>query len=113
MLDFPSKIKNFSNGLEPYLFLKPFNSFFTSKVFLVNHNYYYEYMTNNKIFPKQIILYKKQLQDFNLENQFDKKCELIKSDCNYYGHIMGSENYNFIIFEEQKYEFYEEMKHKY
>ena len=110
MLDFPSKMKNFNNGLEPNLFIKPFNTFFTSKIFLVNHNYYYEYMTNNRINPKQIILYKKNLPEFNLENQFYKKCELIKADHNYYGHIIGSNDYNFMIFEEQKYEFYNEMK---
>ena len=111
MLDFPCKMKHYNNGLEPNLFIKPFSTFFTTKVFPVNNNYYYEYMTNNKIFPNQIILYKKHLPEFNLENQFDKKCELIKPNHNYYGHIIGSKDYNFIIFEEQPYEFYKEMKH--
>jgi len=110
MIDFPSKMKNFNNGLEPNLFIKPFISFFTSKIFPINHNYYYEYMKNNKILPKQIILYKKSLPEFNLEKQFDKKCELIKADHNFYGHIIGSKDYNFIVFEEQNYEFYEDMK---
>ena len=108
-LDFPCKMKNFNNGLEPNLFLKPFNSFFTTKVFPVNFNYYYEYLTNNRIFPNQIILYKKQLPDFNLKNQFDQKCELIKPNHSYYGHIIGSKDYNFFVFEEKKYEFYQEM----
>ena len=108
-LDFPSKIKNYSNGLEPFLFLKPFSEFFSTKIFPISHKYFYDYMIKNKIFPEPIILYQKILPDFNLENQFEKTCELIKEDHNYYGHLIGSYNYNFIVFEEQNYEFYNDM----
>ena len=108
-LDFPSKIKNFSNGLEPFLFLKPFSEFFTTKIFPISHKYFYEYMKKNKIFPEPIILYQKIIPEFNLENQFEKNCELIKEDHNYYGNMIGSCNYNFIVFEEQEYEFYNDM----
>ena len=108
-LDFPSKIKNFSNGLEPYLFLKPFSEFFNTQIFPISHKYFYDYMIKNKIFPEPIILYQKNLTEFNLENQFEKTCELIKEDHNYFGHMIGSYNYNFIVFEEQDYGFYNDM----
>ena len=108
MLDFPSKLKNYSNGLEPFIFLKPYTSFFNSKTFPISHKYFYDYMTENDIFPQPLILYKKVLPEYNLEKQYDKKCELIKEDHNYYGKITGSKDYNFIVFEETQYEFYEE-----
>ena len=107
-LDFPSKMKNYNNGLEPYLFFKPFTSFFETKIFPITHKYFYDFLIKNKISPEPIILYKKNLNKFYLEEQFDKKCELIKSDHNYFGHIIGSKKYNFVIFEQSKYEFYEE-----
>ena len=106
-LDFPSKIKNFSNGLDPYLFLKPFSSFFTTKIFQISHEYFYDYMVKKNIMPKPLIMYQKVLPIFNLENKYDKTCELIKVDHNYYGHIIGSKNYNFIVFEQKNYEFYD------
>ena len=110
LLDFPSKIKNFSNGLEPFLFLKPFPLFFTTKIFPISHKYFYDYMIKNKYVLEPLILYQKVLPDFHLENQFDLTCELIKVDQDYYGHMIGSINYNFIIFKEEKYEFYEEKQ---
>ena len=107
MINFPSKIKNYSNGLEPPLFLKPFSNFYTTKVFPITHKYFYDYMKQNHIYPEPIILYQKIIPEFNLKNQFDKKCELIKVDQNYYGHIIGSKDFNFIVFEEQSYGFHE------
>ena len=107
MISFPSKIKNYSNGLEPPVFLKPFSTFYTTKIFPITHKYFYNYMKENQIHPDPIILYQKIIPEFNLKNQFDKKCELIKIDQNYYGHIIGSKDFNFIVFEEQNYEFYE------
>ena len=108
MLNYPSKYKNYTNGLEPCLFIKPFSSFFGTKIFPITHQYFYEYMINNNILPKPIILYQKDLSPFNLKNQFENKCELIKVDHNYYGHLIGSKDYNFIIFEEENFKFYEE-----
>ena len=110
LLDFPSKLKNYSNGLEPFLFLKPFPQIFIDKLFFVSHEYFYNYLKQNKdkIKIDQIILYKKIFQKFNLEDKFEQKCELIKINKNYYGRIIASELYNFFIFEELKYEFYEE-----
>ena len=106
-LDFPSKIKNYSNGLEPSPFLKPYTLFFDTKIFPICQKYFYDYMVKNKIFPEPIVLYQKSLPELILEEQFDQKCELIKVDHNYYGHIIGSKKHNFIIFEEQEYKFYQ------
>ena len=108
MLDYPSKCKNFSNGLDPPLFLKPFTAFFGTKIFPITHRYFYDYMSNNNISPEPILLYQKDLPLFTLKNQIKQNCELIKTDRHYYGTIIGSKDYNFIIFEEKKYEFYEE-----
>ena len=108
LLDYPSKIKNFNNGLEPCLFLKPFPSFFRHKIFPITHKYFYNYMEKNNLQYEPIILFKKKLPDFYLEDKFDKKCELIKIDHSYYGHIIGSRNVNYIIFEQQNYDFYDE-----
>ena len=110
LLDYPSKMKNFNNGLEPCLFLKPFSFFFKNKIFPITHKYFCEYMEKNKIHQYEpIILFKKILPEIYLEDKFDKKCELIKINHIYYGHIIGSKKANYIIFEQQKYDFYEEL----
>ena len=109
LLDYPSKIKNFSNGLEPFLFLKPFPLFF-NKIFPITHKYYYQYINNKKICQNEpIILYKKNISQFCLEDKFDKKCELIKINRCYFGHIIGSKKVNYIIFQQQKYDFYDDF----
>ena len=110
LLDYPSKIKAFNNGLEPNLFLKPFTSFFYHKFFPISHQYFYNYLENNDFQRHEpIILFKKILPDIYLEEKFDKKCELIKIDRSYYGHIIGSKNINYIIFEQKKYDFYDDI----
>ena len=108
LLDFPSKIKNYNNGLEPCLFLKPFTTFFIQKIFPIGHKYYQNIIESNINEYEPIILLRKKLPNFYLEEKFDKKCELIKINNSYYGHIIGSEKSNFIIFEQKKYEFYED-----
>ena len=113
LLNYPSKLKIFNNGLEPYLFVKPYSSFFETKIFQISHNYFYDYISKNNIpITEPIILYKKILPEFIFEDKFEKKCELIRLDVGYFGHIIGSKNINsnFIIFEKQKYKFYEEIE---
>ena len=106
LLDYPTKIKNFRNGLEPCLFLKPYSSFFLNKTFPITHEYFYKYMKENNIQKfEPIILYKK-IPEFNLEDKFERKCELIKISRGYFGHIFGSKNANYMIFKQQK--FYKE-----
>ena len=110
LLNYPTKLKNFSNGLEPFLFLKPFPSLFNEKSFSITHETFCNYIKNNKkdINLNEIILYKKILPEFNLEKKIDEKCELIKINKNFYGHFILSECAEFFIFEELNYEFHEE-----
>jgi hypothetical protein len=60
-LDYPSKIKNFINGLEPSNFLKENNKFFISKIFPITHPYFYEYMCEHNSVNDSIILLKPYL----------------------------------------------------
>ena len=92
LLNFPTKIKSFTNGLEPPLFLKENKKFFISKIFPITHKYFYTYMNEHNILNESIILLKENiLVPFNnLSNNLEKKefdCELIKIDKTYYGHI--------------------------
>ena len=108
LLNYPIKIKIFNNSLEPYLFFKPNIKFFENKAFPISHEYFYKYAKKKIIhITEPIILYKKIIPDFCLEEKFDKNCELIRLDCSYYGHMIGSPNTDFIIFEKLKYDFYE------
>lgn len=103
LLDYPTKIKNFKNGIEPCLFLKPYSSFFLNKTFPITHEYFYKYLKENNVQKfEPIILYKK-IPEFNLEDKFERKCELIKINRGYFGHIIGYKNVNYMIFEQQKF----------
>ena len=111
LLNYPIKIKIFNNSLEPYLFFKPNIKFFENKAFPISHEYFYKYAKKKIIhITEPIILYKKIIPDFCLEEKFDKNCELIRLDCSYYGHMIGSPNTDFIIFEKLKYDFYEDIE---
>ena len=109
LLNFPSKLKNFTNGLEPPLFLKENDKFFISKIFPISHNYFYNYMLNNNIKNESIILLKNNIDISSIDktnnkeeiNEFD--CELIKIDKIYYGNIINSTKREFFIFKEKKF----------
>ena len=110
LLNYPSKIKIFSNGLEPYFFLKPNSSFFMKKTFSITHEYFSEYIKKRNIeITEPIILYKKLLPKFNIEDKFDINCELIRMDRAYYGHMIVSKTLDYLIFEKLKYDFFEEI----
>ena len=108
LLNYPSKIKNFNNGIEPCIFLKPYPYIYNDKVFSITHEYFCEFIkySNMKIDIGHILLYKKIMPEFHLEEKFDEKCELIKINKNFFGHIIGSKLYNFLIFEELDFDFY-------
>ena len=61
LLNYPSKIKNFMNGLEPSNFFKENSKFFISKIFPITHTYFYDYMIKNNIFNESIILLPKKI----------------------------------------------------
>ena len=109
LLNFPSKIKNFTNGIETPLFLKENDKFFITKTFPITHEYFYNYMIENKIKNESIILLKNNsaLSFYNISNneeemkEFD--CELVKLNKTYYGNIINSVEGGFFIFKEKEY----------
>ena len=131
LLYFPSKIKNFSNGLEPPYFLKDNKVFFISKIFPITHIYFYDYMKKHNILNESIILIKKNIKEpvnitllneknrknSNYENnkneeknENDEKidfgdfdCELVKLDRTYFGHIINSVKERFLYFREKEF----------
>ena len=111
LLNYPSKIKFFNNGLEPYLFFKPYVSFFERKNFIITHKYFVDYIKEKNIkIVEPIILYKKILPKFYSENMSYINCELIRLDHSIYGHIICSKNNDYIIFEGKKYILIDEIK---
>ena len=114
LLNYPSKIKNFSNGLEPCNFLKENDKFFITKILPITHHYFYEYMCKHNSLNDSIILLKsyllnetkleKEINNLNL-NKF--QCEIIKPDKIYYGQIINSEKEKFILFSSQHYELFD------
>ena len=104
-LNYPTKIKNFSNGVEPPLFVKPFNNFFYHKTFPITHEYFYNYIQSHKqkykyryinLFEKQIIIPEK-------EKKCQFKCELIKVERGLYGSIIYSQNSQYFYFTQEDY----------
>ena len=111
LLNYPSKIKFFNNGLEPYLFFKPYVSFFERKNFIITHKYFVDYIKEKNIkIVEPIILYKKILPKFYSENMSYINCELIRLDHSIYGHIICSKNNDYIIFKGKKYILIDEIK---
>ena len=73
LLTYPSKIKNFSNTLQPPPFLKQANSFFDSTYFNVSHSY----ITNSQTLPQQrSIPFQKHLLS-QCEHEHSFECELL------------------------------------
>ena len=93
MLNYPSKYKNFNNGLEPGMFLKMHNNFFSNKFFHISHPYFIEYIKKNNIINRSIKLVPKRLPEYlNNKNKavtINIYCELIKIDRAYFGQIIG------------------------
>ena len=105
VMNFPSKVKRFNNGLEPDIILKLDYKFFYDKYFPISHIYFYDYMKENKISPsKYIKLYHKDIDLSNKKNILSLDCELIQLEKNYFGQIFYEENKN-LIFEEKKIDF--------
>ena len=113
LFNYPSKLKNFVNGLESSYFLKDNNKFFISKIFPITHRYFYDYMLKHHIYDESIILLKPNLSFEEKEgndksNTFD--CELVKTDKTYYGQIINSEKERLLFFTSKKYELIDSKK---
>ena len=110
-LIFPSKYKNFNNGLEPGMFLKQHKYFFESKYFPISHPYFVNYLKENNIYNKSIILYPKNLPNYlfnndNQSNSFKIDAELVKIKNEYFGEIFifnFGGDIKFLIFQEKEY----------
>ena len=113
LLDYPSKIKNFMNGLYPSYFLKENSKFFISKIFPITHEFYYNYMIKNHLLNESIILLKTYpTLEEKLNNIGYKKyhCELMKQDRIYYGHIINSEKEELLYFSKDNFEMFDSKK---
>ena len=109
VLNFPSKIKRFNNGLNPDNILKLNYKFFSDKYFPISHPYFYDYMSKRKISPnKYIKLFDKKIELTKNKNIIQLDCELIKIDKYYFGKIFYSfkeDKNKFLIFQEHKKDF--------
>ena len=105
-LNYPTKIKNFSNGIEPPLFVKPFNNFYEHKTFPITHEYFYNYIQDNKKKYKNryINLFQKSIIIPIKEKECEYKCELIKIDHAIYGNILYSKTGNYLYFSQEDFE---------
>ena len=105
-LNYPTKIKNFSNGLEPSLFVKPYNDFFVNRAFNITHEYFNNYIKRNEIKFKtdNIILYDKEITIPTKEKTYIYKCELISINRAVYGKIIYSKSGGYLFFEQENFE---------
>ena len=118
LLNYPSKIKNFMNGLEPSNFFKENSKFFISKIFPITHTYFYDYMIKNNIFnesiillPKKIIYHQNTKNNSNNANDINVlSCELIKQDRFHYGQLIISEKDKFLFFKKEKFDLFDDTK---
>ena len=111
VLNYPSKIKHYTNGIEPPKFLKNNASFYISKVFPVTHDYFYDFMLKNNLLGDSIILFKNKLKLPNINNQkesndFDYNCELLSIDHSFFGHLINSHENKYLIFQEKEFKLY-------
>ena len=114
-LNYPTKIKNFSNGIEPPLFVKPFNNFFEHKTTPISHKFFYDYIKQKKLKLKYnyINLFKKPIIIPKEEKTCQFKCELIKIENSIYGNIIFSNKYEYIFFEQEDFkDIYEKNENK-
>ena len=101
LLDFPSKIKNYSNNLEPPLFVKQYNDYFNVPIFPITHSYINK--QNHKIIDdyETIKLLKKPIFISKSMEKSSFECELIKTDDYYFGKIIiGPSGY--LLFNEEE-----------
>ena len=118
-LNYPSKVKNFSNFYEPKLFLRKDFNFFDDKYFRISHDYLYRNVYNKKekvdiqkekktksLLNEKISLVNFYKHNFNINKSMLKEkeifdCELVTSQYVYYGKIFIFHNY--IYFETEEY----------
>ena len=100
-LDFPSKIKNFRNNLEPPLFIKEYKDYFNNPIFPISHQYINE--QNNHLIDdyETIKLLSKQFPIYEQEMKIKFECEIIKADECYYGNLIIKDSPDCFLFQEE------------
>ena len=88
-LNYPSRLKNFSNKYESPLFLTQDLKFFNDKFFNITHSYILSYL--NKFQHRKIPFIKKNIGINQHESQFE--CELISIKYSLFGLFFIGENY--------------------
>ena len=110
-LNFPSKVKNFSNFFEPKLFLRKDFNFFDETYFRISHDFLYRNVYNIKeiidktkeketksLLQEKLSLVKFYEHSFNIDYILKEKdkyfdCELVTPQYVYYGYIIFSQEY--------------------
>ena len=95
-LNYPSKIKNFSNTIEPPLFFTYNKAFFNGKYLPVSHHYIQKRNINENRIPFQQRQFPINNNNNNI-HRYEYKCELIKTECSLYGNITICKD--FIVFQ--------------
>ena len=105
-LNYPTKIKNYSNGLEPPLFVKPYNEFYTNRTFNITHEYFGNYMKEKKInFKNEHISLLDKLFVIPIKEKTSiYKCELISINRAIFGKIIYSKSGRYLFFEQKNFD---------
>ena len=106
-LNYPSKYKNYNNGLEPGMFLKQYNNFYNNKYFPISHPYFINYMNDKHLYSKYIKLYPREIPnslDIIKPADFRTNVELIGINKYYFGEILAYCSNNkekYLLFQEK------------
>ena len=101
-LNYPSKIKNFSNNLEPPLFIKQYNDFFNNPIFPISHSYAIDKINIFKKNDRTIKLIRKKIPVTHSEITKIFECEYIRLDNYYFGKILINESADYFLFNEKE-----------
>ena len=94
-LNFPIKQRNFSNFLEPKIFIKRDSNFYNNEFFSISHDYIKKELLNENI--ENIFFYKHKYKFLKEEIISFLFCELVTNQYIYFGKMYFSKDY--IIFE--------------
>ena len=98
-INYPTIQKNFSNSLEPKIFLRRDFNFYDKKILSISHSY-----INNNLLNEYLDVIFLYPHIFNITEQKEElkflECELVTIQCTYFGKIYFLEN--FIFFESSK-----------
>ena len=106
-LNYPSKMKNYSNCYEPKIFLKRDFNFYDEIFFPISHDYLFRNKSDEKIIKEDRLFIDKNISSlhfykhyFNLNDIFEEKdkyfdCELVSALQIYFGYIIFGNDYIF------------------